>query len=211
MSKVEIQEIEVGSIANAADANATLTSWNTNTAADTIDEENVRDEGLDATSFGKPFAIFGDTVERTAINGNLQTITATTVGTAELSTPLHVGGFDFSDLDGTIEVSVSVEIEITFGGASPADYIQLSLGQKTGSGGAPPAIPQTTRRFTDAFTGTGINGRASYTVVYTASTAGGGSDHWFTLLAWLPAGAPTATFDLNYGHISAVLYRRSPL
>lgn len=168
MSTVAVTDLIPGEAATSADVNATMTSWNTATAAGAIDVENVRPEGIDRRSLSATNHVVdselvgtNSPIERVTASGNVTNTTGTaavitygdgTLATAEditltsgrklvVHASLYVRG-------GTLPTSLAATL--------PAVWVVL---QKSTDGGAAWSTLSGTRRtfrLRDVRTGTGM-------------------------------------------------------
>lgn len=205
MSKVVITELIEGATANAADANATLTSWTS--ASTDIDDDNVREEGIERRTMKRVFQEFGDTNERDftqGINGPPVPLQAV----IEFSFEKDVGGFDYDAANGdqiVVRASFLFEItsaDITAGGADTV--LTGATGDKTGSGGAAAIISRTIRRY-DAIPGRAMKGIYTATHYYAGAT---NSDLWLTLMVGITSSNAALTATIRNPYITAILYKR---
>jgi hypothetical protein len=209
MAKVTITEIEHGSVAEVADVNATLTSWNTNSTD--IDEENFRERSLDYRNLEKVFCVYGDTAESDAISGDVEQVTWTAF--QEFTTPMDVGGFDVESGDSVVvRFSCGIRVEAIAGGAVTHPLIEVRLGVKTGSGGGAVGMANTDRRIDLAAVLPGviianpgeINTSLSVSAVRTAT----GNNQWFTVQVKRSASTDGALTYIQDAHLTAIQYKR---
>lgn len=193
MSKVEIEELITGDTADAANANSTLTSWNS--ASSDVDGQNVRDEGIDLRTLKNEFQVFGDMISTAQVTDPFFTVT--TPGYAHITPSFQIGGFDFDPATDGLIVRCSMQFEYTVN----APVLNIRLTRRHTSAGALVGLPTTEREFQLGTTGTIM--RSVYTVTH-HYTGVANSDVWFTAQAKVS----TDTATLTHGFLTAILYRK---
>lgn len=203
MARVTVVALEPGDPRDAARANSTISSWNTNST--NIDEGNFRDEAFDRRSIKKEFHEFGGTTPIKTQDGLVDNVTWTSV--QELTVPFHIGGFNYTMNEDEIVVRLSLEGQGTFVAGTGDDELLVAIGYKTGSGGAFTIIPSTVRRIALTLT-TFANIRKSVTITH-RHFAGTDSDVWFTVLAQLiRPGVALRNWAIRNATLTAVLFKR---
>lgn len=206
MSRVTVTELLSEAVATAANANATLTSWNT--ASADVDAANVREMGLDRRAMGTRCFTPADG-RPTPLN---QSGPSAALGVAALvqvafgATLIEIGPINNNaGLTDQLRVSCSFQYLIETLGAGQQGLFVLGYG--TASGGPWTEIPVTRRRslvsaglLNEVAT---IPDRGSCTITHKFS-ATNSANLWIALLYTLPGG--TVTFD-NL-HMGAMLYAR---
>jgi hypothetical protein len=198
MSKVTITELISGDIADVADVNATLNSWETNSTG--INDENFRVEGLDFRSFAKTFQVFGSAAESDSQDGDIEAVTSTSV--VELTNKLQVGGFTVSST-GKIVVRVSIDVKFE-GNLGGNRNLLVYIGTKSGSAGVASVIVKTLR------TAQSITNQDSYFPITIAHVYDNTvvPDLYFTVMVQKHlAGGDDIT--VRNGFITAIQYQRS--
>lgn len=129
MSTVTVTPLVAGDTARSADVNATLTSWNTGTAAGQIGADNVRVEGVDRRTMSAAEHVVGS-----AAPGNNTIVTIPITGPAR-STGVWAAVPLLTTVDstynGTTDVIVHAHVDIRSaaqaGGVVPPEALAVSL------------------------------------------------------------------------------------
>lgn len=211
MSRVTITELRPGDVANAADANATITSWNVETGPADVEGRNIRPEGVEHRHFSRVLQQFGDTTRRYRVDG-AHPSSPLAIGTAlgELATPAHIGGFDWNSALGGRNDKLVVRASFRFtvtpkANISATDAISAAIGYKPGSAGVPVIMSKTRRMF--AAWGAGENMAGSCTIATIHNNPLAEPDQWFTLMIGFSGGG-TASLNIFDVAVSGILYKR---
>jgi hypothetical protein len=200
MSRVSITELMTGDTNNAADANATLTSWDA--ASLDVDDQNVRDEGIERRTLKKEFQVFGDTIAIGQPSGSFFTVVAAAY--AQITPGFQIGGFPYTDGEDDLVIRCSFNVYI----ADPnLAEVSIRLAWRNTSVGVISGIPKTERALSISPQASLIAGTSDTRAIYTVThvfEAGTHSDLWITAQAKITG----ASADLSDGFLTATMYKR---
>lgn len=182
MSRIEVTDLVPGESATSADVNSSLTSWNTGTAAGSIDETNVRMEGIDRRTMSAAEHVVYTTASgvNTRVIGPSGGVNNNSGSYAEVPGPLTT-----SDLTFDVNAQIIVHATLYMEGATntTGTIVSLIMQSSSNGGGAWSDMVGTRQRFSTGNTASGLNGFTDAAVPYPGIATSASWSVYFTVAA----------------------------